>query len=328
MSADHLNTDNSFVGRAPFLDVYPVCSQLVSEIGRAFIRSWNVEQASMFRSELIDKLVSSGISRERAELSWKLVVQEHGKTSNSSNAVNQLNPSINIQKAPGNSPSSDRLTTESGNENENVFSFEDGRWVVRFCNQTIYPQNITGIKYLHFLISNSGVTFPPGELYDGFGGRHSKKKPNSMSAQDAMVSGVSFTAAKPDVAVDEKGKQDMLARLDNIEREMASAKLVPDADLIEKLAAERIRIQEYLRKAFTPVGNRRIQEPDVVRRMKAVDIAIRRAKEKIQRAGHQELLRHLEQSVEVKVRSGCRYEGDGFTWRTQPVEFIVPGQPR
>ena len=149
-----------------------------------------------------------------------------------------------------------------------------------------------------------------------------------MSAQDAMVSGVSFTAAKPDVVVDEKGKQDMLARLDNIEREMASAKLVPDADLIEKLAAERIRIQEYLRKAFTPVGNRRIQEPDVVRRMKAVDIAIRRAKEKIQRAGHQELLRHLEQSVEVKVRSGCRYEGDGFTWRTQPVEFIVPGQPR
>jgi len=110
---------------------------------------------------------------------------------------------------------------------------------------------------------------------------------------------------------------------------MACAKLVPDADLIEKLALERIQITAELRKAFTPVGSRRMQEPDLVRRMKAVDIAIRRAKEKIQRAGHHDLFRHLSDTIEVKVKSGCRYsQGEENRWRTESSTFNAPTLPR
>ena len=207
------------------------------------------------------------------------------------------------------------------------FSFEDGRWVVRFREQTIYPQDITGIKYLHCLIANPGRTFSPQELYDDFGGRKRRAAPNSMGAVDALRSGIAFSSAKPDVVVDQRGRKEMLERLEQIEADMSLAKLVPDADQIEKLAAERIAITEYLRKAFTPVGSRRIQEPDLVRRMKAVDIAIRRAKEKIQRSGHHALLRHLNQAVEIKVKSGCRYScGNEAPWRTVP--FSPPSQPR
>lgn len=326
MSANHSTTETASISRSKFLDVYPVCSQLISDIGREFIRSWTIEQAEMFRAEFVEKLVSSGVVRERAEVSWKLVVQEHGRSKESGVGENKLRESGVDRSATNNVAG--RIRSETPSPQGNVFSFEDGRWVVRFRSQTIYPQDINGIKYLHCLISNPGVTFSPRELYEGFGGRKSSKKPNSMSAGDAIRCGVGFSSAKPDVVVDEQGRQDLLARLEQIEFEMANAKLVPDADLIEKLAAERIGIQEYLRKAFTPVGSRRMREPDLVRRMKAVDIAIRRAKEKIQRAGHHELLRHLNDSVEVKVKSGCRYAGDRAEWRTTPTTVGAPKKPR
>lgn len=326
MSANHPSTDSAFIERSPFLNVYPVCSKLISEIGREFIRSWTVEQANTFRAELLSKLVASGVSREMAGIAWKLVVQEYGESRSAVAKEVMRGDSTAPVLATSTAASANRLITESANEN--IFSHEDGRWVVRFRNQTIYPQDITGIKYLHYLISNPGVTFSPSELYNGFGGRKATKNPNSMSAGEAIASGVGFTAGKPDVVVDEQGRQDLLARLESIECEMAKAKLVPDADLIEKLAAERIGIQEYLRKAFTPVGSRRIREPDGVRRMKAVDIAIRRAKEKIQRAGHNELLRHLNESVEVKVKSGCRYFGNYSSWRTEPIKVSASVKPR
>jgi len=325
MSANHPSTDPAFIDRSPFLNVYPVCSKLISEIGREFIRSWSVEQADTFRTELLGKLVASGISPEMAGVAWKLVVQEYGERLSVPNGITR-GDSATPALATNAVPNGNRLLVES--VNENIFSHEDGRWVVRFRNQTIYPQDITGIKYLHYLISNPGVTFSPSELYNGFGGRKATKNPNSMSAGEAIASGVGFTASMPDVVVDEQGRRDLLSRLENIECEMAKAKLVPDADQIEKLAAERIGIQEYLRKAFTPAGSRRIKEPDVVRRMKAVDIAIRRAKEKIQRAGHNELLRHLNETVEVKVKSGCRYVNACSSWRTEPLKVVTSVKPR
>ena len=264
---------------------------------------------------------------DKAEIAWKLIVQDHGKSA--SDSIGEDSSLLAKVAASQMGRMHSEADPETCASKMNVFSFEDGRWVVRFREQTIYPQDITGIKYLHFLISNPGHAFSPRELYDGFGGRKTRKKPNSMSAGEALRSGVTFDLAKPDVHVDQQGKNEMLARLEDIETEMVAAKLVPDADLIEKLAAERIAITEHLRKAFTPVGSRRIQEPDLVRRMKAVDIAIRRAKEKIQRAGHHELLQHLNKAVEVKVKFGCSYSaGDESPWRTQPLNFSAPIKPR
>jgi len=162
MSANHSSTDTSFIDRAQFLDVYPVCSQLISDIGREFIRTWTLGQANVFHSHFVARLVDSGVSVEKAEIAWKLVVQEHGKAeskarhgdfkcvSNAGVAVNFVDPVA---------------SKEAANFDENIFSFEGGRWVLRFRQQTIYPQDITGIKYLHYLISNPGKTFSPSELY-------------------------------------------------------------------------------------------------------------------------------------------------------------------
>ena len=334
MSASRSSAE-SFVDRSQFLDIYPVCSRLIAEIGREFIRSWSVEQAQGLRESFVRQLVDEGgVSIAKAEMAWRLVVQDHGK----SDSVAEKNETL--QRVDGGSSRALPATSSKvvvsqvqfskpAPADGNVFSFEDGRWVVRFLGKTIYPQDINGIKYLHYLISHPGRVFSPRELYDGFSTRKSGNRLKSMSAGEALRSGVAFDSARPDVAVDQQGKSEMLSRLEDIESEMAAAKLVPDADLIEKLAAERIGITEYLRKAFTPVGSRRIQEPDLVRRMKAVDIAIRRAKEKIQRAGHHDLLAHLNESIEVKVKSGCRYSaGPGNDWRTTAVQFDAPSNPR
>ncbi|QEG21766.1 hypothetical protein [Mariniblastus fucicola] len=332
MSANHSRTETSYIDRNQFLDVYPICSRLVSEIGRVFIRSWTDEQASLHREELVGRLIESGVSKAKAEIAWKLIVQDHAKSgarsAPNSDSVSAMN--LNVSAANSANGNSEFRNSGSGAQtDENIFSFEHGRWVVRYLGQTIYPQDITGIKYLHCLIANPGVTFSPQELYNGFGGRKTRQRPKAMSAGDALRTGVGFEPTKPDVLIDQQGRKAMLARLESIESEMANAKLVPDADLIEKLVAERIGITAHLRKAFTPVGSRRIQEPDLVRRMKAVDIAIRRAKEKIQRAGHYELLRHLNDTVEVKVKSGCRYHSTAEpVWRTSAVAFIAPNQPR
>ncbi len=308
----------------PFFDFYPVCSRLLCELGQEFVNSLTEEQANPVKSQFVQRLVDQGFSRDNVELSWNFILE---------NRVERVAGFYDQQ------PSQDRATSMGsslmpsalhGDEiDENVFCFEDGRWVVRFLGKTIYPQDISGIKYLHWLISNPNQTFSPRVLYEDFGTRSRVSGPNSVSVDDAFRSGVGVNSAKPDVRLDQQAKSELLSRLEDIERELVVAKRIPDADQIEKLVDERIQIREELRKAFTPVGNRRIQEPDLVRRMKAVDIAIRRAKEKVQRAGHHDLLKHLNESVEIKVKSGCRYSpGNEISWRTKTAKAASSIKPR
>ncbi len=328
MFAKQLHDEATLIEQSQFLDLYPVCSRMISEIASEFIRSWSREELDFFRDKFVGQLIQQGIPRAKAKSAWNLLVQEHAKSENGSPGSSSMVGDRQLTSVTIANPSSSKAEC-SPPLKKNVFSFEGGRWVVSFDGLTVYPQDITGIKYLHCLISKPSETFSPKELYDGFGGRATRKKPKSMSVGDAIQSGLGIASAQPDVLVDRRGRSEMLARLDAIESEMASAKMVPNADLIERLAMERILIKEQLRKAFTPVGSRRIQEPELVRRMKAVDIAIRRAKEKIQLAGHDALLGHLNRTVEVKVKSGCRYlPCSGATWRTQPVQFVTPKNPR
>lgn len=332
MSTSYSTAFTTVSERSQFLDIYPICSQLIAVIGREFIRSWNVEQADQFRSGLLERLVEDGVPRAKAEVVWKLVVQEQGKLSADSDAGSpNLFSAPKVKAAVPSRVDSVGVSCDAVNceTKENVFSFEDGRWVVTFRNKTIYPQDITGIKYLHCLISSPGRTYSPRDLYEGFGGRKVQSKADSVSQNQAVGSGVRFDSAQPEVLADNQGKRQMLARLEEIEVEVSRANQVQDSESIEKLLAERLSITEYLRKAFTPAGTGRAQEPDLVRRMKAVDIAVRRAKEKIQRAGHHDLLRHLNETIEVKVKSGCIYAPPAqLQWRTEPLEFVTPRQPR
>ena len=324
MSAKHTGSEVTKIERSQFMDIYPACSSLISEIGREFINTWTTEETDSFHTVMVNRLVGKGIQRTKAETAWRLLVQE---SSRSASAISSAVLAAATPLLPALGSRSGSAQTEVSHDN--VFSFEGGRWVVSFQGMTIYPQNITGIKYLHCLISKPGKAFSPKELYEGFGGRVVGKQPKSMSSGDAIRAGLQIAKAQPDVLIDQQGRNEMLVRLEDIESEMIAAKMIPNADLIEKLAMERIQIKEQLRKAFTPVGSRRIQEPELVRRMKAVDIAIRRAKEKIQRAGHSKLLHHLNQAIEVKVKTGCRYlPAIRTTWRTNEVTFNAPKKPR
>jgi hypothetical protein len=321
-----------------YLDFHPVCSALLAEIASEFIRSWTNEEATVARDKYVSLLVAKGCPVAKAEAAWRLVVQDGSGYVGSVGDVGGKGEEVAVTAGPvsGNRPHlllmANRepapVIDQSTMSNENVFCFEHGRWVLRFDGQTIYPQDISGIKYLHFLISSPGKSFSPQELYDGFGSR-ARKKPKAVTVQEAFSSRLGLAPAQSDVLIDQRGRGEMLDRMEKIEIEMARAKSIPNADLIEKLAAERIAIKEQLRKAFTPVGSRRIQEPELVRRVKAIDIAIRRAKEKIQRAGHQDLLNHLNDSIDVKVKSGCVYMPSVETpWRTQSVQFVLPSKPR
>ena len=313
-----------------FLEVHPVCSRLLIELTRDFLGSLNEDESVACQRKHVESLVRDGFDRHLVETAWRLIVRERqaldfrdtqSATRLASKAVSGLAKRHDALRAVEDVPSRAM--------NENVFSFEGGRWVVTYGGKTIYPQDISGIKYLHYLISHPDQAFSPTDLYAGFGERKQRKASNLLTVDEAFHNGVAFASAQSDVRVDQQGKEEMLARLEQIETEMAAAKLVPDADMIEKLASERLQITEELRKAFTPVGSRRIQEPDLVRRMKAVDIAIRRAKEKIQRAGHHDLFRHLSDAIEVKVKSGCRYSpGKEARWRTEDDGFSAPSQPR
>lgn len=315
------NVSNRITEHTPqFFDVYSVCSHLIAEIGREAVRSWNGIEIESKMEKFIDHMVVNGFPRQKALLAWKLIVE--GNPKNDPSSMPTLRPSSAVFS----------MVEDQGSSRareENVFSFEGGRWVVRFQGKTVYPGDITGIKYIHRLISQSGNTISAQDLYDDFGGKARRKQPNSISRLDAVQSGLRTDFVQSDVLIDERGRSEMLKRLDVIELEMMKAKGIPDADLIEKLATERISIQGELRKAFTPVGSRRIQEPERVRRMKAVDIAIRRAKEKIEKAGHRSLVIHLDETIEVKVKSGCSYKPDSsVAWRTQPASFIAQRRPR
>ena len=68
------------MGRSQFLDLYPICSQLIADIGRDFIRSWSVEQANEFREKFVQQLVDGGCSHGKAASAWQLVVQDHAKS--------------------------------------------------------------------------------------------------------------------------------------------------------------------------------------------------------------------------------------------------------
>lgn len=310
-------------GNLPFFDLYPVCSRLLCELGQVFINGLSEEQASPIKDQFVERLVSQGFSRENVELSWNFILENRSEETCYTEAGTEEISHISSQVVN----SMNRATREGKSAGDNVFSFEDGRWVVRFNGKTIYPQDISGIKYLHWLISNPNQTFSPRTLYEGFGTR---SQVNATGTVDGMpYRGVAANRIESDMRLGQREKSEMLDRLNDIENEMVAAKRVPDADLIERLADERIQIREELRKTFTAVGNRRIQEPDLVRRMKAVDIAIRRAKEKIQRAGHHDLLTHLNDSIEIKVKSGCRYAPRvSLTWRTKAADIAPSIKPR
>lgn len=299
-----------------FLRLYPVCSSLVSLIGQDAIRRWNDAEKEAQYARFSQLLIAQGHPQDEVRRVWQLVVGDVPLPNDFSSR-----PSSATFRGANSPPSNVEL--------ENVFCFEGGRWVIQFAGKTLYSTNMNGLKYLHRLLSAPFFSHRPEQLYRLIAADAPPQRNVSVDESVVEQSGLRNKRAIPDVMVDDEGHKAMLARLENIEIEMVEAKRIPDPDLIEQLMLERIKILAHLKKAFTPVGKRRIQEPESVRKAKAIDIAIRRAKEKIKDAQLNELLTHLDQTVEVRSLSGCSYRPlTTVAWRTDPIEFAPPSKPR
>ena len=191
---------NRFTDISPrFFDVYSVCAHLIAEIGKEAVRSWSNSDIDEKMDQFVGQMVQNGFPKSQAILAWKLVVQGNSKFEPTLDQIPSLSVAAPI--AP---------TTVAAAKDENVFSFEGGRWVVRFQGKTVYPNDVTGIKYLHCLISRSGEVIPARELYDDFGCRKRRKPNSAVNHLDAIASGLGTGVAKSDVLIDERGRKEML----------------------------------------------------------------------------------------------------------------------
>ncbi len=314
--------DDSPDSKADFFELFPLCSALVAMIGKDTVDRWTRDEAESQRAKFCRRMVSQGFQEILVDRVWEMVVDQ---VEVQATVPNKLRP---VPTSPERGESSRDAETES----QNIFCFEAGRWIVKYAGKTVYPSNVTGLKYLHKMISTPGHSYRPEELYQNVSGtiRGTQEINGSpMSHSVAAEVGLSAHRAKPDVHVDERGRREMLVRIEEIEIELENAKRIPDPDQIERLVVERLKIVAYLKKAFTPLGSRKIQEPESVRKMKAIDIAVRRAKEKIRLAGHSKLLDHLQEAITVRSRSGCCYHPLGEPkWRTEPISPPPPSLPR
>jgi len=168
-------------------------------------------------------------------------------------------------------------------ESEYIFRKQDDVWEIRFRagRRFFVSDHDTGCTYLHYLITNPGESFtahqlqlatcpsdPAATLEEVMGNdSQDDEKPNLD---------VNLGLSDGGIALDAQGIKDVQNRLVEIDEELIDAEKMDDTDEVNRLTAQKKRIEAYLRSSLNNKGEaRKLQDP-VKRKNDAVSASLRR----------------------------------------------------
>jgi hypothetical protein len=197
---------------------------------------------------------------------------------------------------------------------KNRFQRAGNVWNLEFDGHTIYLPDSKGLQYLGWLVRHPNVEFNALELVLAIAPTADGSQEHSGSSTDALRDGslsVRLGTGDAGPILDQTAKNEYKRLLNDIEEEIAEAKMIGNIDRIEELHTQRDWVLGQLSTAVGLGGRDRIASSDVERARTSVTNAIRRAEKSIEKA-HPALAAHL------------RYIKKGRFFSYDPPHHAVP----
>jgi len=240
------------------------------------------------------------VSKEPALDLYKWV-KDFGKTDTITSKVPNKSETGGIHKMQYGSAKANDFIKESNNEHpekENIFLFEDSRWIIKFGGHKLYLPDLLGLRYINILIIHTNRPIHVLHLVDILNGRKTDFDEYYRIRQEVL---------------DRRALNSVKARLSKLEQHYVIAKNRNDINLCSKIEEEKNKLNNLMKMDANIRKKSRYFNSSAEKARKSIKRCISYTQNKI-RIKHPELYRHLLNSISTGIHCTYKPESD-ISWK-------------